>query len=92
MKTHALKALSTRRSSSAKKGKAAARTPARDPLESLGRICTQHRDNPFVRFLRAAFFYDDEALSPSARLANGTSRAGARSVARGSLQGPFAAA
>ena len=56
MKTHALKALSKRRAAGAKTGGSGIRFPAHDPL---GFICERHRDNPFVRLLRAAFFYDD---------------------------------
>jgi hypothetical protein len=53
MKTQALKALSKGRSSSRKAG---AQTGPQAGLES---ICQRYGDNPFVRFLRAAFFFDE---------------------------------
>lgn len=54
MKTHTLKALAKHRS--VEKGVLIdSSAPAQDPL---GFLFERHRHNPFVRFLRAAFFYD----------------------------------
>lgn len=60
MKTQALKALTPRRSRTVTTSRAA----AQDPLRSL---FTRHRENPFVRFLRAAFYYDEEGVRVPAR-------------------------
>ncbi len=82
MKTHALKALSPRRSTGT--GVPKARATMRDPL---GAICARHRDNPFVRFLRVAFFYDDEqARGAAARVPD---RTPPQKTVRGSLRGPL---
>lgn len=56
MKTQALKALSARRTRSVRNAPQAQRIGAQDPL---GYLFARHQDNPFVRFLRAAFFYDE---------------------------------
>ncbi len=54
MKTQALKALSKGRSSLQNAVDAQAY-----PHAGLESICERYGDNPFVRFLRAAFFLDD---------------------------------
>jgi hypothetical protein len=60
MKTQALKALSARRTRSTHTASHAAanlsEVSAQDPLWYL---FARHQTNPFARFLRAAFFYDE---------------------------------